>query len=118
MLAAFYKQKGERLTGARPLMLLNLLLNRDLLALRRRLLRQRELEHAVAELRFGFRLVDFLRQREAAAYLAEHALGVQHALVLRGLALAPDLGSERHLRAVDRHLDLFFLHARQFRRPR
>ena len=40
----------------------------------------------------ALRLVHFLRQREAARHLAEHALGVQHALVLRGFLLALHLG--------------------------
>src|SRR5688572_32653314 len=71
------------------------LLDRDLLALRRRLLRQRELEHAVAELGFGLGLVHFLRQREAARHLAVDALGVQHTLVLRDFLLALHLGAVR-----------------------
>src|SRR5215208_1123495 len=58
------------------------LLDGDLLARCRGLLRQRQLEHAVAELGFGPGLVHFLRQREAARHLAERALGMQHALVL------------------------------------
>ena len=57
------------------------LLDADLLALGRGLLRQRQLEHAVGEFRLGFRLVDFRRQGEAAGELAVEALAVQHALV-------------------------------------
>src|SRR5438067_2451266 len=109
------KRKGERRALAGLFADARRLLDGNLLALRRRLLRQRELQHAVAEFRLGFRLVDLLRQGEGAARLAEDALGVQHAFVLRRLALALHLGGERHLRAVDRHLDVFFLHAGQLR---
>src|SRR5215211_2405831 len=82
------------------------LLDGNLLALGGRLLRQLELEHAVAELRLGARLVDLLRQREAAADLAEGTLAVQHAFVLGGFFFALHLGAEGDLGAVDRHLDV------------
>src|SRR5256714_1345687 len=68
------------------------LLDRDLLALGCGFLRQRELQHALAELGLRLGLVDFLRQRKAAAHLAVDALAVQHALVLGRFLLALDLG--------------------------
>src|SRR5258706_4566238 len=112
--AAFYKHKGAGVVGRLPRMLRKKnLLDRNLLALRRGLLGQRQLEHAVLELRLGFRLVDFLRQREAAHHLAVHALGVEHALVLGRFLLALDLGLEGHLIAVDADVDIFLLHSRQ-----
>src|SRR5688500_10598341 len=76
--AGFYKQKGPG--WPRPLSLLwcSGLLDRDLLALRGGLLGERELEHAIAKLRFGFGLVHLLRQREAAGELAVHALATHH----------------------------------------
>src|SRR5918992_2511524 len=93
--ARFYKQKGRH-RGASPVTCDEkaALLDRDLLALRGRLLGKRQLEHAVLERRLGLRLVHFLRQREAARQLAVDALLVQHPLVLRSLLLALDLGLE------------------------
>src|SRR5581483_10834926 len=108
------KEKGEPPSGARLLRYCSpRLLDRDLLALGRRFLRQRELQHAVAELGFRLALVDLLRQRKAAADLAVDALTVQHSLVLGDFLLALDLGLERDLRAVDGDVDVFLLHARQ-----
>src|SRR5688572_529292 len=92
MLGAFYKQKASiparnpRTPAFRAADCA--LLDRDLLALRRGLLGQRQLENAVLELGAGLGLVDFLRQREAARHLAEDALAVQHALVLGDFLLA------------------------------
>src|SRR5580765_2159617 len=87
------------------------LLDGDLLARRGGFLGQPELEHAVAELRFRFGLVDLLRQGEAARDLAVDALAMQHALVLVGFLLALHFGRESHLGAVDRHLDVLLAHA-------
>src|SRR5574340_1391318 len=92
--ARFYKQKGPEVARPSLRLIKRRLLNRDLLALRRGLLRQRELEHAVAVLRFGLGFVDLLRQREAAAHLAERALGVQDSLVLRHFLLALHFGRQ------------------------
>src|SRR5258708_1857332 len=89
-----------------------LLLDCDRLARRRGLLRQRQFEHTVAELRLGFRLIQLLRQREAARHLAEHALAVQHALAFGGFLLALDFRCERQLSAVDVDVNVFFLHSR------
>src|SRR5437016_4891669 len=76
------------------------------------LLRQRQLEHAVVVPGLGLRLVQFLRQREAARNLAERALGVEHALVLRDFLLPLDISGQRYLRAVDGDLDVFLRDAR------
>jgi RNA polymerase sigma-70 factor (ECF subfamily) len=38
---------------------------------------------------------------------------MQHALAFGDFPLAPDFGRQRHLRAVDRHLDVFLLHPGQ-----
>src|SRR5215213_141840 len=114
--AAFYKDKGPGVADAGPTVTARRsLLDGNLFALRRGLLRQRELQHAVAELRFGLGFVDFLRQREAAADLAEGALGVQHALVFLDFALALHFGRQRDLGAVDRDVDVVLLYARQLR---
>src|SRR3954462_1220450 len=116
-IAADSKHKGPHVADAGPSVAARKnLLDRDLLPLRRGFLGQRELQHAVAEFGFGFRLVYFLRQREAASHLAEGALRVQHALVLRDLALALHFGRQRDLGAVDGDLDVVLLHAGQLRR--
>src|SRR5206468_8796835 len=44
--------------------------------------------------------------------LAEGALGVEHALVLRDFLLALDISGQRYLRAVDGDLDVFLADAR------
>src|SRR5258706_10426077 len=88
------------------------LLNGDLLSCRRGFFRQRQLEHAISEFRLCARVVDFLRQRKAAAHFAVQALGMQHALAFLGVFLALDFRRQGDLRAVDRELDVFLLHAR------
>src|SRR4029078_6619877 len=98
----FYKQKGPGVADAGPVWFCEeSLLDGNLLALRRRLLGQRELEDAVAELGFGLRLVHFLRQRAAAGPLAERPLGMQHALVLLDFAFPLHFRGQGDLRAVD-----------------
>src|SRR5258706_850264 len=90
----------------RPLILQKTLLDRDLFALGGSLLGQRQLEHAVAELGLGLGFVDFLRQREAARHLAEHALGMQHTLVLGNFLLLLHFATDRDLRAVGLYVDV------------
>src|SRR6185503_8417520 len=89
-----------------PPILQKKLLNRDCLARRGGFLRQRQLQHAVAKLSLGLFFVQLLRQRKAARHLAEAALGMQYPLALGDFLLALDFGGERHLGAVDRHLDV------------
>src|SRR5438067_2134430 len=104
-------KRGRAWPGPPSLLLARDLLDRDLLALRRGLLGQREFQHAVLELGFGFGLVELLRQREAAHDLAVDALVMEHALVLRRFLFALDLGFEGHLRAVDVDVDVFLLYS-------
>src|SRR5207302_9411884 len=106
------KQKGRRWAGPARLCCGEDLLDADLLARGCLLLRQRQLKHAIVVLALGLRLVHFLRQREAARDLAEHALGVEHALVLRDFLLPPDISGQRDFRAVDADLDVLLLDAR------
>src|SRR5882762_2596657 len=109
---AFYKTKGPAVGRPCGTLLRQGLLDADLLARGCLLLRQRQLEHAVVVLGLGLRLVHFLRQREAARDLAERALGVEHALVLRDFLLPLDVSGQRYLRAVDGDLDVFLADAR------
>src|SRR4026207_2424651 len=96
-----------------PPILQKKLLNRDCLARRSDFLRQRQFTPAVAEFRLGLLFIQFLRQREAARHLAEAALGMQYPFAFGRFLLALDLGRKRHLRAVDRHMDVFLLHPGQ-----
>jgi hypothetical protein len=108
--AGFYKQK--RAGVGRPFLLLPKKAYWIVIcALRLGFLGQRQLEHAVLELGFRLGIVHFLRQREAAHDLAVDALAVQRTLVLRGFLLALDLRLDGHLRAVDRHVDVFLPHS-------
>src|SRR5713101_1638613 len=90
------------------------LLDRELLRGGRRLLRERQLEHAVGVLRAGARFVDFLAQPESARYLAEVAFSVQHAFAVFFVALGARLGRDRYLVAFDVDLDVFLLDSGQF----
>src|SRR6266576_1791604 len=90
------------------------LLDRELLRCGRRLLRERQFEHAVGVLRAGAVFVDFLAQPESARYLAEVAFAVQHAFAVFFIALGPRLGRDRYLVAFDVDLDVFLLGAGQF----
>src|SRR5512143_1087964 len=65
-----------------------------------RFLRQRQRQHALVVVRFGFRAVEIARQRERAIHLAVVALGVDLLLVLLPGGLAFDFGADRHLVAV------------------
>src|SRR5437016_360220 len=71
---------------------------------------QLEQHHVAREA--GLRLVHLLRQREAARDLAERALGVEQALVLRDFLLPLDISGQRYLRAIDGDLDVFLADAR------
>src|SRR5262252_2577551 len=83
------------------------LLDRQLLGRGGRFLRQRQLEHAVGILGARPGLVDLVREPEGARDFADVALAVEHALaVLRFLRVAR-FGGNRHLVAVDVHLDVF-----------
>src|SRR3989449_4269326 len=109
---AFYKTKRPAFCPAPGAVLRKELLDGDPLLRGCLLLRQRQLEHAVVVLGLGLRLVQFLRQREAARDLAERTLGVEHALVLRDFLLPLDISGQRYLRAVDGDLDVFLPDAR------
>src|SRR5467141_3660802 len=89
------------------------LLDRELLRGGRRLLGQREFEHAVRVLGAGAGLVDFLAQPESARYRAEVALAVQQAFAVFLIALGARFGGDRDFVAVDVYLDVFFLDSRQ-----
>src|SRR5690606_29392120 len=86
--------------------------DRQALGRRRDLLRQRQREHAVVELRDGLRLVHFGAQREAARHRAVVALAAQHAFAVLLLGLALDFRADRHAIAVDLDVDVFLFHAR------
>src|SRR5207237_7356298 len=86
--------RGDPL-APRALDLAPALLHADLAAGRGGFLGQAQLEHALRIFRLGLRLVDFLRQREAARGLAEVALDAQPLVAFLRLA-APGLGRNRH----------------------
>src|SRR5262245_48237907 len=91
------------------------LLDRDLLRGRGLLLRQVELQHAVVVLRLHLRLVDLVAEAERARGLAEVALAVHQPLAFLHVLLTLHLGGDRHLVAVDVHLDVLLLDAGDFR---
>src|SRR5712664_1105434 len=107
------KKKGG-LAAASPHDASYVLLDRELLRCGRRLLRQRQFEHAVGVLRAGAVFVDFLAQPESARYLAEVAFAVQDAFAVFFIALGPRLGRDRYLVAVDVDFDVFLLDSGQF----
>src|SRR5437879_6853646 len=113
---AFYKTKRPAFCPAPGAVLRKELLDGDPLLRGCLLLRQGQLEHAVVVLGLGLRLVQLLRQREAARDLAGCALGVEHALVPRDFLLPPDISGQRYLRAVYGDLDVFLADARDLGR--
>src|SRR5215475_10334322 len=72
-----------------------------------RLLRQRQLEHAIAVLRLRFRLVDLVPEAERPRDLTVATLAVHQALAVLDVLLVADLGGQGDLVAVDVHLNVF-----------
>src|SRR5215510_5333529 len=91
------------------------LLDGELLRGAVRLLRQRQLEHAVAVFCLRFRLVDLVPEAEGPRDLAVATLAVHEALPFLDVLLVAHLGGQGDLVAVDVHLDVFLLHPRQVR---
>src|SRR5215831_19104766 len=91
------------------------LLDGELLRGAVRLLRQRQLEHAIAVLCLRFRLVDLVPDAERPRDLAVATLAVHEALAFLDVLLVAHLGGQGDLVAVDVHLDVFLLHPRQVR---
>src|SRR5579864_3441343 len=73
------------------------LLDRELLRRYGRLLRQRQLEHAIVVLRAGARFVDLLPEPEGTRYLADIELAMQNALAVLGVAFDARLRGNGHL---------------------
>src|SRR5690349_12234563 len=87
------------------------LLNRQLLRRGRRLLGQRQFEHAVGILCAGPRFVDFLSEPEGPRDLSDVTLAVQQALSILRFLVEARFGGDRNFVAVDVHLDVFLFDA-------
>src|SRR5690606_7542795 len=85
--------------------------DRDALRARTAALWQRQLEHAVLQLRLHLLGIDLVAQREAAARPADIGLLEQHPAAVGLLALRLGLGADGDHVAVHRHVDVLALHA-------